>query len=145
MANIYCVRGSERNDAHAPRSPWRIIARIATAARVVVCVLAACVLTIPALVDTPWSGGPELRLVDDSGKDPSPVPSYSPSPSPSPSPSSNTPTPPPAKDSEPSGGGALATLRSLPLAAQAGLSVGVLALAAVALLPGRRPPASLRG
>ncbi|HZE39388.1 MAG TPA: hypothetical protein VE172_11315 [Stackebrandtia sp.] len=104
-------------------------------------------LAIPAIVDDNSSAEPSLRLVDDGGStNNSPDPPYHPTPTPS--------KDSPSSSDKPSGGGhgsdhdksgkSESTEPVMPLAAQAGLSVGVIGLAALALLPGRRPPAQLR-
>jgi|GEM_PF-6115948 len=89
-----------------------------------------------------------MQLVDESRDgvsspppgSPSPSPS-TPDPSPSPSPGENDPGEGPGGENTDDNATGLA---AMPIAAQAGLSLGVILLAAIALLPGRRPPAHLR-
>lgn len=93
---------------------------------------------------------PSLRLVDESHGEESSEPSGSGSPQPSPSdgeepgqddPASPTPS---ESDQDDPGSEAADDAGGIPVAAQAGMSLGVIGLAAAALIPGRRPPEHLR-
>lgn len=148
MANIVGVRGSERKTTHAPRSPRGVIARLWTVARLLLGVTAIAAIGAPVIVDSEsMAPAPGLRLVDDGGSNAETDPPYHPTPTPTPT---STPDPdrtrhpndaPPADSDDDSGG----VLLDIPVAAQTGISLGVIGLAAVALIPGRRPPSALRG
>lgn len=142
MANIMVVRGMARKFSHSPGRASRIAARVLVAVRFVVGALAILAFLAPITMDEdaaePW------RLVDDGGGSSSSDPPYTPEPSgdgsssPSDGPSGNK------GDGEGDGSSSSDSASGLPVAAQAGISLGVLGLAALALLPGRRPPAQLR-
>ena len=150
MANISSVRGSAQESTHAPRSPRRFAERLWTVARLTLCAMAISAVSLPAIMDDSPSAAPPMRLVDDGGSsdDGSPDPPYNPTPSPSngsQSPGGDDGEDPPGGDKDEPGSAAGTGGFGLPVAAQAGISLGVIGLAALALLPGRRPPASLRG
>ncbi|MFD0556317.1 hypothetical protein ACFQ3B_04590 [Stackebrandtia endophytica] len=115
--------------------------------RIVLGALIIAALAIPATMDTARDRPPAMQLVDESRDDyfspspgtPSPSPS-TPDQSPSPSPGDTEPGEAPGDEKTDNATG----LAAMPIAAQAGLSLGVILLAAIALLPGRRPPAHLR-
>lgn len=146
MANIVCVRGKARKSTHVPRSMYLVHTRVMTAARLVVGALAVAAICLPATVDTDSASTPNTHLVDDGG-------SYSPDPpyhSPSTSHDSKSNKPDSDEDSHKEHGSDSDSAdqdgsAGMPIAAQAGISVGVIGLAALALIPGRRPPASLQG
>ena len=91
-----------------------------------------------------------MRLVDDGGSNASTDPPYDPTPTPgetepSPHDSDSDGTGPGGhggQDSDSDAGGESESF--MPVAAQVGTSVGVIALAALVLIPGRRPPSTLR-
>ncbi|HIW61574.1 MAG TPA: hypothetical protein H9881_03880 [Candidatus Stackebrandtia excrementipullorum] len=142
------MRGSARSQSHAPRSRRGIFSLTLTAARLLVSALMIGALTLTAIVDY-GEVAPPLQLVDESrdgGTHPSGPPTPAPS-TPTPSPSEGLETTPPANDAPPEeeeSDGVVGALSSIPVAAQAGLSIGVILLAVLALLPGRRPPSNLR-
>ncbi|WP_144300415.1 hypothetical protein [Stackebrandtia nassauensis] len=136
------MRGMARKFSNSPGRASRFASRVVATARFVVGAFAILVLAVPVTMDD--DAAPPMRLVDDGGGDGSSSdPPYTPSPSgESPSPSDgpsgndgeNGKKPPPAEEAA----------AGIPVAAQAGISLGVIGLAALALLPGRRPPAHLR-
>lgn len=143
MANIMVVRGMARKFSHSPGQASRIAARFLVAVRFVVGALAILAFIGPITMD--GDAVEPLRLVDDGGTSSSDPP-YTPGPSDG---GSSSPSDGPSGtngDGEDGGDGSSSSdsASGLPVAAQAGISLGVLALAALALLPGRRPPAHLR-
>lgn len=139
MANIMMVRGMARKFPQSPGRASLIAARMSVTVRLVVGALTVLAFLAPVTMDDDTTE--PMRLVDDGGGSTHSDPPYDPTPSKddSPSPSDGPSGSDGGEDSSGSG-----SASGLPVAAQAGISLGVLGLAALALLPGRRPPARLR-
>lgn len=117
-------------------------------ARLLLSALIIGALAFSTIVDSPDEVNPPLQLVDETRDGGTSFPPGTPSPSPStPDPSApgdedETPEPADAPSGDQQSDEA-SGLAAMPVAAQAGLSLGVILLAVVALLPGRRPPSNL--
>ncbi|WP_147139789.1 hypothetical protein [Stackebrandtia albiflava] len=119
-------------------------------ARISLTALALAIVTFPTIVESSGeTSPPAMILVDDTVDDGSPNPPYEPTPTATPSGGSSSgtspaPSPGDPQDDEGTADSGTGGMFGLPVAAQAGLSLAVILLAALALLPGRRPPAGLR-
>lgn len=148
MANIMVVWGMARRSTQSPDRASRWATRLSITARFVVGAFAILAVITPITMEE--RALESVRLVDDGGGSSSSDPPYSPSPSRdgSSTPGGNEPGDEDGDDGENGDGGDGSSVAEgaagLPVAAQAGISLGVLALAAAALIPGRRPPAHLR-
>ena len=122
-------------------------------ARIVVAGIAIATITAPTMVNSVSApDSPSVYLVDDGSGSTSSPPPYNPTPSDGENGNSNDGNNGEGDSSAPNSGDGKSQTpddeagedEGIPVAAQAGLSLGVIGLAVLALIPGRRPPAWMR-